>query len=109
MKDGRTHLAYKAEHVVDLKSDLVLAAEIRPATAADTVTMVDSVIQARVNLDVAGSAAGMGEGACGPISPTPRGTMNGGGPTSQRSTNKPCTTIAAECDATKASSYNGLA
>jgi len=28
MKDGRTHLAYKAEHVVDLKSDLVLAAEI---------------------------------------------------------------------------------
>jgi len=29
MKDGCTHLAYKAEHVVDLKSDLVLAAEIR--------------------------------------------------------------------------------
>ena len=29
MKDGRTHLAYKAEHVVDLKSDIVLAAEIR--------------------------------------------------------------------------------
>src|SRR3954470_13016820 len=26
MKDGRTHLAYKAEHVVDLESDLVLAA-----------------------------------------------------------------------------------
>ena len=57
MKDGRTHLAYKAEHVVDLKSDLVLAAEIRPATAADTVTMVDSVIQARVNLEAAGSEA----------------------------------------------------
>ena len=31
MKDGRTHLAYKAEHVVDLKSDLVVAADIRPA------------------------------------------------------------------------------
>ena len=30
MKDGRTHLAYKAEHVVDLESDLVLAAEIVP-------------------------------------------------------------------------------
>ena len=30
MKDGRTHLAYKAEHVVDLKSDLILAAEILP-------------------------------------------------------------------------------
>ena len=57
MKDGRTHLAYKAEHVVDLKSDLVLAAEICPATAADTVTMVDSVIQAGVNLEAAGSEA----------------------------------------------------
>jgi transposase len=57
MKDGRTHLAYKAEHVVDLKSDLVLAAEICPATAADTATMVDSVIQAGVNLEAAGSEA----------------------------------------------------
>lgn len=57
MKDGRTHLAYKAEHVVDLDADLVLAAEIRPATAADTVTLVDSVIQARVNLAAAKSDA----------------------------------------------------
>ena len=55
MKDGRTHLAYKAEHVVDLKADLVLAAEIRPATAADTATIVDSVVQAQVNLEQAGS------------------------------------------------------
>ena len=47
LKDGRTHLAYKAEHVVDLKSDLVLAAEIRPATHADTETLVDSVLEAR--------------------------------------------------------------
>ena len=54
MKDGRTHLAYKAEHVVDLKADLVLAAEIRPATDGDTATLVDSVIQACVNLKAAG-------------------------------------------------------
>ena len=26
MKDGRTHLGYKAEHVVDLESEYVLAA-----------------------------------------------------------------------------------
>ena len=32
MKDGRTHLAYKAEHVVDLKSDLVLAARFTRPT-----------------------------------------------------------------------------
>ena len=54
MKDGRTHLAYKAEHVVDLDSDLVLAAEILPADQADTETLVDSVIEAQVNLDAAG-------------------------------------------------------
>lgn len=54
MKDGRTHLAYKAEHVVDLKSDLVVAAEILPADHADHQTMVDSVMQAQVNLEQAG-------------------------------------------------------
>lgn len=57
LKDGRTHLAYKAEHVVDLESELVLAAEIRPATDADTQTLVDSVLQANLNLAAAGSAA----------------------------------------------------
>lgn len=57
MKDGRTHLAYKAEHVVDLESDLVLAAEIRHADEGDTQTMVDSVMQAQVNVETAGSEA----------------------------------------------------
>jgi hypothetical protein len=28
LKDGRTHLGYKAEHVVDLASELLLAAEV---------------------------------------------------------------------------------
>ncbi len=42
MKDGRTHLAYKAEHVVDLKTEAILDAEIYPATAADTATLVPS-------------------------------------------------------------------
>jgi len=55
MKDGRTHLAYKAEHVVDLKNDLVLAAEITPADQGDTQTMTDSVLQAQLNLQEAGS------------------------------------------------------
>ncbi len=55
MKDGRTHLAYKAEHVVDLKSDIVLAAEIRKADVADTETLVDSVMEAQNNLNQAGS------------------------------------------------------
>ena len=50
LKDGRTHLAYKAEHVVDLKSDLILAAEIYPADHADTQTLVDSVLEAVENV-----------------------------------------------------------
>jgi transposase len=63
MKDGTTHLAYKAEHVVDLASDLVLAAEIRPATAADTATLMDSVAAAQINLAAAGSEAVIEEAA----------------------------------------------
>lgn len=63
MKDGTTHLAYKAEHVVDLDSDLVLAAEIHPATAADTTTMADSVVAAQLNLKAAGSKAVIEEAA----------------------------------------------
>ena len=54
MKDGRTHLAYKAEHVVDLKSDVILAAEIYPADHADTQTLVDSVMEAVENVKQAG-------------------------------------------------------
>src|SRR6187399_78285 len=61
MKDGRTHLAYKAEHVVDLRSDLVLAAEVVPADHGDAATLVDSVTAARVNLAAAGSEVGIEE------------------------------------------------
>jgi transposase len=50
MKDGTTHLAYKAEHVVDLKTELVLAASIRHADEGDADTMVDSVMEAQLNL-----------------------------------------------------------
>ena len=35
MKSGRTHLAYKVEHAVDLESGLVLAAEIFPGDLSD--------------------------------------------------------------------------
>lgn len=59
LKDGRTHLAYKAEHVVDLDSELVLAAEIYPANRGDTDTLVDSVIQAKLNVDAANERAGL--------------------------------------------------
>src|SRR5271168_2583979 len=44
----------KAEHVVDLETEAVLAASIRPADEADVDTMVDSVMEAQTNLSEAG-------------------------------------------------------
>jgi transposase len=61
MKDGTTHLAYKAEHVVDLGSNLVLAAEVYHADQADSGTVRDSVTTAQINLARAGSAAAIEE------------------------------------------------
>ena len=55
MKDGTTHLAYKAEHVVDLDSEFILSATITPANHSDAESLVDSVVQAQLNLDAAGS------------------------------------------------------
>ena len=55
MKDGRTHLAYKAEHAVDLESEFVLSATVHTADQADSATLVDSVLQAQINLVLAGS------------------------------------------------------
>jgi hypothetical protein len=57
MKDGTTHLAYKAEHVVDLGSNLVLAAEVYHADQPDSATLLPSVVSAQVNLLRAGSDA----------------------------------------------------
>jgi transposase len=55
MKNGTTHLAYKAEHVVDLDSEIILAAEIYHATQHDTTTLEDSVVQAQLHQQAAGS------------------------------------------------------
>jgi transposase len=57
MKDGTTHLSYKAEHVVDLDTDLVLSATITPANHGDAETLCDSVAQAQINMEAAGSEA----------------------------------------------------
>jgi transposase len=46
MKDGRTHLAYKAEHVIDLESEVIVAAQIYPGDAGDAATLEASVRQA---------------------------------------------------------------
>ena len=53
LKDGRTRLAYKAEHVVDMDTGAVLAAEIHHADESDTATMQANLEQARANIDTA--------------------------------------------------------
>jgi hypothetical protein len=63
MKDGRTHLAYKAEHVVDLKTDLVLAAVVYQAHRGDAATLAESVVQAQLNLIEADSPANIRDAA----------------------------------------------
>jgi transposase len=45
MKDGRTHLAHKAEHAVDLDTGAVLAVTLQPATAGDTNTLQETLTQ----------------------------------------------------------------
>jgi len=50
LKDGRTRLAYKAEHVVDMESGAILAADITAATQSDAESIVDSVALAEKNL-----------------------------------------------------------
>lgn len=50
MKDGRTHLAYKSEHVIDLQTEVILAAEDYHADQADTATLTDSLTRAQHNL-----------------------------------------------------------
>jgi transposase len=55
MKDGTTHLAYKAEHVVDLDTEIILAAEVYHADFHDTATLEDSLHQAQINQQEAGS------------------------------------------------------
>jgi hypothetical protein len=63
MKDGTTHLAYKAEHVVDLESCLVLAAPVYTADQPDSGTLLPSVLTAQINLVRAGSEEEVEEAA----------------------------------------------
>jgi transposase len=50
MKDGRTHLAHKAEHAVDMESGAVLAVTLQGADLGDTTTIMETVVAATENL-----------------------------------------------------------
>lgn len=53
LKDGRTRLGYKAEHVVDLDTGAIVAAEMYAADEADMATLRPSLEAARENVAAA--------------------------------------------------------
>lgn len=50
MKDGRTHLAHKAEHAVDMETGAVVAVTLQPADRGDTSSIQPTVEQVDQNL-----------------------------------------------------------
>jgi transposase len=61
MKDGRTHLAYKAEHAVDVQSEAIVATTVTFADKADPQTAPVTLDLAAANLVLAGSQAAVEE------------------------------------------------
>jgi transposase len=51
LKDGRTRLAYKPEHVVDLETGAIVAAVVHGADVADPASVEASLTQAEANLE----------------------------------------------------------
>ncbi len=57
MKDGRTHLAHKAEHAVDMETGATLAVTVQPANRGDTKSIDTTLIGAMQNLEEIGLEA----------------------------------------------------
>jgi transposase len=62
MKDGRTHLAHKAEHAVDLETGAVLAVTLQGADQGDTTTIEQTLTEAAEQLEQAAEEAERGGG-----------------------------------------------
>jgi hypothetical protein len=56
LKDGRTRLAHKPEHAVDLDTGAIVAAEVHAADRGDTATLPDTLGAAEANLAAVGAA-----------------------------------------------------
>ena len=51
MKDGRTHLAHKAEHAVDLDTQALVAVQVTGADEGDTASLAWTLAQSGMNLE----------------------------------------------------------
>jgi transposase len=57
MKDGRTHLAHKAEHAIDLDSGAMVAVTLQGADVGDTRSLVETAIAAAEQVEAAHAAS----------------------------------------------------
>jgi transposase len=57
MKDGRTHLAHKAEHAVDLDTSALVAVTLHGADVGDTTSLVETAIAAAEQIEAAHAAS----------------------------------------------------
>jgi transposase len=74
LKDGRTRLAYKPEHVVDLETGAITGVMVHLADRGDTETLVESLSAAQENLRRVAPSDGGGD------APPNGGTASGGEP-----------------------------
>ena len=57
MKDGRTHLAHKTEHAVDLDTGTIVGVTVQPADDGDTETLVETIVTAAEQIETVQPAA----------------------------------------------------
>jgi len=57
MKDGRTHLAHKAEHAVDLDTSALVAVTLHGADVGDTTSLVETASAAAEHIEAAHTAS----------------------------------------------------
>jgi transposase len=67
MKDGRTHLAHKAEHAVDLDTGAIVGVTLLGADLGDTTTLYDTVTEAAVQLNTVAADERAGSAIVQPV------------------------------------------
>ena len=58
MKDGRTHVAHKAEQGVDLETGAILSVTVQAGSAGDTATLLETLAAASEQVEAVGPEAG---------------------------------------------------
>src|SRR5215210_7216960 len=56
MKDGRAHLAHKAEHAVDMETGAIVGVTVQGADQGDTTTIAETITAAAEELDAVAAA-----------------------------------------------------